>query len=258
MSSTTGPATAPSRSCAASSRRERRRAGERRPGSSAQPRRGTRQRGLARLPRPGRRLAAGPPRQDGRSDGSGVGGSRHLRFKNRRRRRSVRAGRAQDPHSPKRRVAAALARERRCVRLKPADRARTLEALGGFDASLGPMTDWEFLVRLRAAEVRHAVIDEPLVEYRWHEANATRDLDAVEESLKRATELILDDTGTHYRSRPGRRTAVCTRCTRSRRCALATVHGPSTGARATWLDPSWVPFSARRALARRLRPSPAG
>ena len=112
-------------------------------------------------------------------------------------------------------------------------------SLGGFDASLGPMTDWEFLVRLRAAEVRLAVIDEPLVEYRWHEANATRDLDAVEESLKRAYELILDRCGdalsiSTRQAYGGMHKMHAVAALRLGDHSRAVRHG----ARATWLDPS--------------------
>ena len=67
----------------------------------------------------------------------------------------------------------------------------TFDSLRGFDDRLPPAEDWEFLVRLVAASVGIAYVDEPLVAYRWHAGNATRDLAELERSLERAYGLIL-------------------------------------------------------------------
>jgi glycosyltransferase involved in cell wall biosynthesis len=68
---------------------------------------------------------------------------------------------------------------------------RTLfDALGGFNAEIRHVEDWELLVRL-AERDRFVYIDEPLVEYRWHAANKTRDVAGTERNLRRVYEQVL-------------------------------------------------------------------
>jgi glycosyltransferase involved in cell wall biosynthesis len=77
-------------------------------------------------------------------------------------------------------------------------RRETFAELEGFDERLGTAADWELLARL-TTRARLAYVDEPLVEYRWHGANASRNADVVERDLSRAYEIVL------ARERPGRR-----------------------------------------------------
>lgn len=130
----------------------------------------------------------------------------------------------------------------------------TFRSLGGFDASLGPVTDWELLVRLVTEGVRLAYLDEPLVDYRWHEGNATHDRSEVERALARAYSSILarnaGDLQISSRQAIGgmhKMLAIAALRMGDRRGALR------HGAQAAWRNPGGMAISARRALARRLR-----
>jgi glycosyltransferase involved in cell wall biosynthesis len=58
----------------------------------------------------------------------------------------------------------------------------TLIGMGGFDPALSMSADWDLLVRvLLGGEV--AYIDEPLVRYRLHETNMSRDVSAMERDM---------------------------------------------------------------------------
>ena len=59
------------------------------------------------------------------------------------------------------------------------------QALGGFDAVLSQSADWDLLVRvLLAGEI--AYVDRPLVRYRVHDANMSRDVQRMEHDMLRA------------------------------------------------------------------------
>jgi hypothetical protein len=63
------------------------------------------------------------------------------------------------------------------------------EVVGVFDQNLRSAEDWEMWSRL-AAQYPFAVIKEPLVRYRQHPANTTRNWQATEQGLRPAIEKI--------------------------------------------------------------------
>jgi glycosyltransferase involved in cell wall biosynthesis len=70
-------------------------------------------------------------------------------------------------------------------------RAALLE-LGGFDPALSTSADWDLLVRyvLRGGV---AYVDEPLVSYRVHDANMSRDIGVMERDMRRAFAKVFRD-----------------------------------------------------------------
>jgi glycosyltransferase involved in cell wall biosynthesis len=64
-------------------------------------------------------------------------------------------------------------------------RRRELLAMGGFDPALAMSADWDLLLRV-LLEGRLDYVDEPLVLYRVHEANMSRDVGAMEHDMNRA------------------------------------------------------------------------
>jgi glycosyltransferase involved in cell wall biosynthesis len=68
------------------------------------------------------------------------------------------------------------------------------DAVGAFDPRLSTAADWELLIRL-VSQTRLVYVDEPLVRYRWHERNMSRDLDLTERDLAHAYEIALARMG---------------------------------------------------------------
>jgi hypothetical protein len=64
--------------------------------------------------------------------------------------------------------------------------------MGGFDPALSTSADWDLLVRnvLRGTV---AYVDEPLVSYRVHDANMSRDIGATERDMRRAFAKVFND-----------------------------------------------------------------
>jgi glycosyltransferase involved in cell wall biosynthesis len=117
----------------------------------------------------------------------------------------------------------------------------TFDEIGGFDERLGPMSDWELLTRI-VAQGGFAYVSEPMVEYRWHSANTTRDLDELEADVERAYEVIIAREGARLRVSPRK-----IRAGRHRMLAAANLrlgrraHGWRHVARAALNDPLVVP-----------------
>jgi hypothetical protein len=64
--------------------------------------------------------------------------------------------------------------------------------MGGFDPGLSMSADWDLLVRslLRGGL---AYVDEPLVRYRVHDTNMSRDVGAMERDMRRAFAKVFSD-----------------------------------------------------------------
>jgi glycosyltransferase involved in cell wall biosynthesis len=75
---------------------------------------------------------------------------------------------------------------------------KAFERLGGFDERLGTSADWELLARI-VTDLRLAYLDEPLVEYRRHEDNMSRDIEATERDLLMAWRLVFARGGSELR-----------------------------------------------------------
>jgi glycosyltransferase involved in cell wall biosynthesis len=71
------------------------------------------------------------------------------------------------------------------------DRAR-LEAIGGFDESLSTSADWDMLMRCALTEPP-AYVDYPLVRYRVHDANMSRQIELMETDMRRAFDKAFAD-----------------------------------------------------------------
>ena len=96
-------------------------------------------------------------------------------------------------------------------------------------------------------------MDEPLVAYRWHAGNATRDLAELERSLERAYGLILgrlegDLNISRRQADGGMHKMLAVAALRMGHWERAIAHGLHAAPR----DPAAFPLSARRALSRRL------
>ena len=123
---------------------------------------------------------------------------------------------------------------------------RAFEELTGFDETLPPVEDFDLLVRL-VARGRLAYVDRPLVEYAWHDNNATRDLSRLTIATGRAYAKLAPDD---------RRAAA------GRHHFLAAAHlrlgAPVAGLRHGLLwaaaDPASLSRAAARAILRRFAP----
>jgi hypothetical protein len=85
-------------------------------------------------------------------------------------------------------------------------RRAALVKLGGFDRSLSTSADWDLLIRyvLRGGV---AYVDEPLVSYRVHDANMSRDIAAMEGDMRRAFAKVFRDPALPEAQRRRRRQA---------------------------------------------------
>jgi glycosyltransferase involved in cell wall biosynthesis len=82
-----------------------------------------------------------------------------------------------------------------------------LEDLGGFDPDLSLCADWDLWIRL-AAQTEFAYVDEPLVHYRWHAGNMSRDVALLDRESVRTLEKAFAMPGLPEALRARRRSAL--------------------------------------------------
>jgi glycosyltransferase involved in cell wall biosynthesis len=129
------------------------------------------------------------------------------------------------------------------------------EEIGGFETATPMTCDWVLLTRLVGGRARLVYVDEPLVEYRWHSDNTTRDIAALERDLRRAYGMILAREGPRLRVSRRRAYGGMHRClaaasTRLGHQARALAHGLRAGL--------YDPRSVRDVLGSRIRSLVAG
>lgn len=131
----------------------------------------------------------------------------------------------------------------------------TFESLGGFDVTLPPADDWEFLTRLIGSGTPLGYLDEPLVTYRWHADNATRDWPRLEAGVRRAYQSILERESERLAISPRqayggmhRMLGIAAWRLGRRRAAVGHLARSGLG------DPAGLLHSARRVVTRAARP----
>jgi GT2 family glycosyltransferase len=85
-------------------------------------------------------------------------------------------------------------------------RKATFEQLGGFDERLGTSADWDLLLRA-ALRGEIVYVDMPLVIYRVHDSNMSRNIHATESDMRRAFDIAFGGAALPVAIRARRRRA---------------------------------------------------